>query len=561
MINGFSRPLIREYHRTKNIITSTGAYYLAEAGNEDAYYRLKNGMQTSPTWTIVLNNATTTVSIVTSGNTSEITSVADKDSYIRKVKTIVSTTETNAEFYYGAQIGEGGVSMGENSEITGSIMANGTIQGDLANKITGDVVVSSSIVEDATALSVACNQDQMVGKADPEIDLAQSFIPSETKKLSKVSLYIKKVGTPGDRTISIVADNAGLPDTTSLADGVLDKDLVGTDYAWIDVSFPVPATLTASQTYWIVFDAAKNSNHYWIWCRDNSGGYGDGVVKCSEDWTNYPTDLWVDVVGDMTFKTYLGEGFSEINKVHVQSTAKANTITNTTVDGDAYYQTLINTTIIGTPYPGSPNPPNVPLPLSDENIASWKADAEAGGTIVGDYLAVTEVMGPIKIDGNFSIVGGNVLTISGVVYITGDIEPGVNATIQCDPLFGEQSCVLITDGYVDISNNVVFSGSGDPKSYLMILTTIENCLGGVQTLSCGPENSAVYIKNNATGAIFYASDSLVHISNGVNVTSIIGYKFRLDNNATVTYENNVSDLIFSSGVGGGWRMNEWEEVE
>ncbi|MCK5592350.1 MAG: hypothetical protein KAI72_10385, partial [Candidatus Pacebacteria bacterium] len=525
-------PLIREYNRAKDIIISTDAFYLAEGGSEDAIFRLKNDLNTPASWTIVLNNATTTVTVVTNGGNKEITSVANRDSYVRKVKAIVSSTETEADFYFGAQVGEGGISMGENSQITGSIMANGTIQGDLANIITGDVIVSSSIEEDMAAQSIACNQDQIVGKANLEIDFAQSFVPSETKKLSKISLYIKKVGVPGDRTISIVADNAGVPDTTSLADGVLDKDLVGAGYAWVDVSFPTPADLVSGQTYWIVFDSAKNSNHYWIWCRDSAGGYGDGAVKYSEDWDNDP---WTDVVGDMTFKTYLGEGFSGINKVHVQGTAKANTIINSIIDGEAYYQTISGSTVGGTSYPGSPNPPGVSLPLSDENIASWKSDAEVGGTIVGDYLATTEMMGPKKIDGNFSIVGGDVFTMSGVVYITGNIEPGVNAVIQCDPLFGEQSCVLISDGYVDISNNVAFSGSGNSKSYLMILTTAENCLGGVQTASCGPENSAIYIKNNATGAIFYASDSLIHISNGVNLTSAVGYKFRLDNTAKVIY--------------------------
>ena len=565
IISGFSQPLIREYNRTKNIITSTGAYYLAEAGNEDAYYRLKNGMQTSPTWTIALNDATTTVSVSTSGNTSEIISVADKDSYIRKVKTTVSTSQTSAEFYYGAQVGEGGIIMKQNSKIkgvgaaTGDVMSNGAIEGDnVSNIITGDAIVSCSIAEDAVAQAIVGNQDQIVGKASPEVDFAQSFIPSETKKLSKISLYIKKFGDPADPAVRIVEDNTGVPKTVSLADGVLDASLVGTDYAWVDVAFPTPAALTAGQTYWIVLDTAKSNSKYWIWYRDNSGGYGDGVVKYSDDWDGDP---WVDVVGDMTFKTYLGEGYSKISKVIVNGTAKANTIIDTTVGGDAYYQNITDSTVGGASHPGSPDPPYLPLPISDENIADWKADAEAGGTIVGDYTATTTVMGPVKIDGNLEIDISDVFTLSGVVYVTGNVTPDNLSRIQCDPLFGEQSCVLITDGYVDISNNATFSGSGNSKSYLMILTTIENCLGEATAASCGPENSAIYIKNNATGAIFYASNSLIYINNVVNVTSIVGYKFRLNNTATVTYEDNISDLIFSSGVGGGWRVHEWEEVE
>lgn len=561
IINGFSLPLLREHNKVKNTIISTNAYYLAEAGNEDAYYRLRNGMQTASPWVIALDDASTTVTVVTTGNTREITSSADKDSYIRKVKTIVSSSETGAEFYYGAQIGEGGVTMGENSKITGSVMANGTIQGELNNIVTSDVIVSSSMFEDITAQSVACNQDQIVGKANPEIDFAQSFVPSETKKLSKVSLYIKKVGDPTSRTIRITADNAGSPDTVSLSDGVLDTSLIGVGYAWVDVVFPTPANLTAGQTYWIVLDAAKIHNKYWVWCRDSAGGYATGTAKYSKDWDAVS---YTDVTGDMTFKTYLGEGLSEIVEITVQGVAKANTIKDSTVTGDAYYQTLINTTIGGTSYPGSPDPPFIALPLSDENIASWKSDAEAGGTITGDCpgsAGCALTMGPVKIDGDLSIVGGDTFTISGTVYVTGDVFPGNNAIVRCDPLFGEQSCILVIDGNVDVSNNVFFSGSGDPKSYVMILSTIEGCQGGTQTVPCAPENSAIYIVNNATGAIFYASDSLIHLNNNVNVTSIVGYKLRLNNGAKVTYENNISDLVFSSGVGGGWRVDEWEEVE
>ncbi len=568
IINGFSLPLIREYNRAKDIIISTDAFYLAEGGSEDAIFRLKNDLNTPASWTITLNNATTTVTVVTNGGNKEITSVANRNSYVRKVEAIVSTTETEADFYFGAQIGEGGVAMKQGAQITGTggvdgdVMSNGTIQGeDNSNIITGNVIVSSSIEEDMTAQSIACNQDQIVGEANPEIDFAQSFVPSETKKLSKISLYIKKVGTPGDRTISIVADNAGVPNTVSLADGVLDKDLVGVGYAWVDVSFPTPADLVSGQTYWIVFDSAKNSNHYWIWCRDSVGGYGDGAVKYSEDWDDDP---WAEVVGDMTFKTYLGGGFSEINKVHILGTAKANTIIDSMIDVDAYYQTISGSTVGGTAFPGSPDAPRVSLPLSDDNITRWKEDAEIGGTIAGDCptepgCALT--MGPIKIDGDLVIVGGDTFTLSGVVYVTGNVVPGNNTTIRCDPLFGEQSCVLLADGYIDISNNIIFSGSGNSKSYLMALSTIENCLGGVQIPPCGPGNSAIYIMNNATGAIFYASDSLVHINNNVNVTSVVGYQFRLDNNAKVTYESDISDLIFSSGFVGGWRIHSWGEVE
>ena len=565
---GFTSSLIREFTSVKEALISSDSYYAAEAANEDAYYRLKTGKTYNSPEVFVVDGAvaTTTFTNVGGGNWT-LFSQASKGSLVRKVQTSVSNTVTDADFPYGAQVGEGGIIMDNNALIQGiggtdgDVYSNGSVVGTLGATITGDITVSTNIVEDVVERSIICAADENVGETDPDIDYAQSFVASSTSKLSKISLYLKKSTNPGNRTIYITADNAGSPDTVSLSDGELTASLVGVNYAWIDVVFPAPATLTEGNTYWIVFDATEHASKYWMWCNDTAGGYANGEIKYSEEWSSDP---WTPVSGDLAFKLFWGEGFSEINNVIISGTAKANTIVNSDIGVDAYYQTISGTTVGGTSYPGSADPPVVAMPLSDANIASWRAVAEAGGVIPGDCPgdpACSLTIGPKKIDGDLTVPINETLTITGVLYVTGDVYPENNTQIKCDLSFGDQSCILLVDGNIDVSNNVLFSGSGDPDSFILALSTVENCLGGVQQPECAPQNSAIFVANNATGVIFYATDSQVYLNNGVNVTTVVAYQLHLANGVIVTYDTDVEDLGFASGPDSGWVFSGWSEVE
>lgn len=569
VILGITGTLIREFKSAENMLVSSEVYYAAESGSEDAYYRLKEELSYSGTQTLILGEATatTTITNIGAGNW-EIVVQADKELLIRKIQTDISTTVTNADFPYGAQVGEGGIVMDNVSEIKGDsgagcdVFSNGSVIGSLGATVTGNITISTGISEDAAERSVVCVADQILAQANPEIDFAQSFVASNTLQLAKISLYLKKNENPGDETIRIVADIAGSPNTVTLAQGTLSSSLVGTTYAWIDVVFPTPATLTAGNTYWIVFDdAGPHASRHYTWCNDTAAGYANGEIQYSEDWDD---GSWAGVVGDLAFRLFWGEGFSEVKEVDVSGIVKANTITNSTIGGDAYYQTISGSTVGGTSYPGSADPPVVPMPLSDANITSWRTAAEAGSVISGncpDDPACSLNMGPVKIDGNLTVSINDTFTITGIVYVTGDFYPENNTAIVCDVSFGDQSCILLVDGNIDVSNNAAFSGSGDPDSFLLALSTVEDCNGGTQETWCGPENSAIYVANNATGVIFYATNSKIHLNNGVNVTTVVGHKLHLANGAIITYDTDVSDLNFSSGPDGGWVVNDWEEVE
>lgn len=558
---------------SKNIVKSSQAYYIAEAGLEDAIYRIKNNISIISPYTIEVGAATATVSVATAGNTKTIVVQGDRNDRIRNIQAVLSLNIDEIDFFFGVQVGEGGLEMDNNSQVIGNVYSNGSIIGASNTVINGDVIIGGGVEESASTRSTVCNQDQIAGQANPEIDFAQSFVAPSSDSLAKVSIYLKKVGSPGDRSIRIVVDDFGSPDDSELTSGMLFSSLVTGSYGWVDVIFSSPASLISGNTYWIVLDAKRNGNDYWIWCKDSNNGYGNGVGKYSKDWDDDP---WTLITGDLTFKTYFGAGITLIDSVVVIGDAQANTIINSEICGDAYYQSIDANSLNflnsptnptcpdpltdGTAYPGSPDPPISNMPISQANIDDWKSDATAGGQIIGDYVVTSDVsLGPVEITGDLLMIDNNkTLTITGTIYVQGNIDLDNGSAIQCDSSYGINSCVIVSDGWIHATNNGTFSGSGDPVSFLLLLTT-SSCRG-VPASDCTHHNAAADLHNNATGVIFYAADGMINLHNGVNVTEATAYKLRIDNTATVTYSMGLIDASFSSGPSAGWVVSDWKEV-
>ena len=290
------------------------------------------------------------------------------------------------------------------------------------------------------------------------------------------------------------------------------------------------------------------------------------------------------ITGDLTIS-----GANSVDEMEVWGTVRANTITDTEICGNAYYQSIDADSLDflndpssptcsapltpGTANPGSSNSPVVALPITDAQIQGWKNDAEAGGIIngnCGDSGASgcdipnngTLSLGPKKINGNLVLTSRQTLVVTGTLYFTGniDIDSSSGAIVRCSAGFGASSCIIIADGWVHIQNNATFQGSGTAGSYIMLLSTIAGCNGGGQTAPCTHHNAGMDLHNNATGAIFYVPDSMINLHNGVNVSEITAYKLRLDNNAVITYESGLANAQFSSGPSGGWDIISWEEI-
>jgi len=201
-----------------------------------------------------------------------------------------------------------------------------------------------------------------------------------------------------------------------------------------------------------------------------------------------------------------------------------------------------------------------PLPISLAQVNDWKLDAAAGGIFGNDYdiNGGPISLGPIQIGTpadpkDLTVTNGSHLRLTGTIYVTGDIIFENNSIIDLDSsAYGSLSGVIVSDGTVTVSNGVILSGSGQPGSYILVLSTSSNLSSA---------DPAIYVGNNAQGAIFYTTSGLVFLKNNMKIREVTGYKVQIENNAEVEYESGLQNANFSSGPGGSWQIVSWEEVE
>ncbi len=201
-----------------------------------------------------------------------------------------------------------------------------------------------------------------------------------------------------------------------------------------------------------------------------------------------------------------------------------------------------------------------PLPISASQIIDWKTEAGAGG-IVADDVTISGAfnnLGPVQIGTpsqpkNLTITNNSRLKIKGTVYVTGNIIFDNNSIIELDSsAYGSFSGVILADGRITVSNNVILRGTGQSGSYILILST---------NSSLNPGTPAVNLSNNAAGAIFYASSGLIMLNNNMRAREVTGYKIQINNNAVIEYESGLENPIFSNGPGGSWVVEGWKEIE
>lgn len=578
---------------SKNLLSSTQSYYLAESGMEDAVYRKIKGLNL-PSGTLSLEDATIDQTLNTVGSVTTIDSVSNHLNNIRKLRTLLTITTTGVAFHYGVQVGEGGLTMGNGSIITGNLYSDGTVKGGTNDsKITGDVFVATGMSLDSDKGVWETQTTETIFGKTPTTDLGISYTPSISGKLSQVAFYVKRTSSiPGDPTIMIVTDNAGSPSTTLVeptATATFTASKAGTAYGWAEFSFPNPPTLTAGTTYWIVIDANSSPTKYFYM------GTGPGNVNSVSKYSsNQSAGGWTeDAGGDYNFKAWIGGQVTSLDSVIVGGSAHAHKITNTSattrICGDAYYQEidanslsfLDNPTIAycsdpltpGTAHPGSPDPAVVALPLSSGNVTDWKNTAIGAGYLdpalcTSSASSITLNSGVLDCDFQPSS-SSLVITLNGIVWVKGDIALPNNAIVQLSSGYASTSGIIIADaadpelkGKINTGNGTLICGSqgydpGPPVtcnesngSYIMLLS-----------MYSGVDN-AIEISNNASGAIYYAFAGKANVKNNASdVKEVTAYELNLENGASVTYESGLASAVFSTGPGGGWQLNNWNETE
>ncbi|OIO51331.1 hypothetical protein COY93_04165 [Candidatus Uhrbacteria bacterium CG_4_10_14_0_8_um_filter_58_22] len=281
--------------------------------------------------------------------------------------------------------------------------------------------------------------------------------------------------------------------------------------------------------------------------------YSGGDVTCQTDRAVVDGDVYVSADG------------GKIDSCTVNYHAHADRILDSKVGGDAFFRfnpaDIAGTDVDGTKFPGSIRPNPEPLPEIDLDF--WHASAEQGGVVAGPFSPPdNSTIGPIKIVGDLNIGNGVDLTVTGPVWVTGNIFTGNVSSFTLAAGFGEYSTVILADdpsdqvshGKIDVTNNTTIRGSGNPKSHLLFVST---------NTSTSVDSPALSVANNSDGAIFFATQGALRIQNNAGAKSLAAYRLHVSQRATVNYvESDLADTKFSNSPGGVWHMVEdsWRQV-
>lgn len=191
----------------------------------------------------------------------------------------------------------------------------------------------------------------------------------------------------------------------------------------------------------------------------------------------------------------------------------------------------------------------VALPVID--TAYWEAQANINNNpINGDaqYNGGSHTLGPRRINGNLTLNDGAQLTITGPLYITGDLSLGSNTVIGLDASFASSSKVALVEGTInfDINASAVATGAS-PPGYL-ILVSLRS--GDAIELNA----------NTQVAAIPYAPNGWVSMNSNSNTTAIAGRGIRLNSNARLNYDLGLLNVPLHQGTTPeNWIIGQWGE--
>lgn len=276
-----------------------------------------------------------------------------------------------------------------------------------------------------------------------------------------------------------------------------------------------------------------------------------------------------------------------IDGVTATGTARARIVRDTSVDGDVYAYTLDGgfvggdayvaeriggAVVTGSTYGHQPEEATTTLPISDAQIESMKQDIVDNGTVIaatdpecagGTYVIDGDTtLGQLKIECDVEIQKkSTTVTLMNALWIVGNLTFRTGPTIAVDASVGNQTVPIIVDdesdrltgSQVEIQNSTIFTGSGSPKSYVLVISQNESAETG------GSENAISIEQSSAGDLLLYAGHGKVSLGNKISLKEVTAYQIELNNNAEVIYESGLVNLLFTSGPGGGFTLAGWQE--
>ncbi len=251
---------------------------------------------------------------------------------------------------------------------------------------------------------------------------------------------------------------------------------------------------------------------------------------------------------------------------YIQKTAKANALSGCLVGGDVYAPAPpgVKCTYSGTYHLASAP---APVPLASVDAAYWKDQAATGASWTGDCTVLgsggsdctagTAKLGDIKINGNLSVPGGSDFTLTGPVWVVGDIDISQNNQLYTDESAGKDSVVIIASdpsnpavkGRITTSSNVTFNRNSQGAGLIFIS---ENT--GIDCSS----SPAISVTSNTATVVFVSQEGCINISSNSVISGVLGRKIHIKNNSTLLYDPSLAQAIVGSDTT-GWAVTKIRE--
>ncbi len=250
---------------------------------------------------------------------------------------------------------------------------------------------------------------------------------------------------------------------------------------------------------------------------------------------------------DITDNVIVASG--QLDRVRVGGNAKVDQCLNSQIAGDLFYVSGNNCSVDGQTEQIT-DIASEEFAISPTTVNQWQAEAEEGEIIETDYeVHGFDSLGPAHIKGDLKLNENSVLKMQGNILVSGNLRIENNAVLELDEdYYHSFSGVLIVEGLSRIRPGGVLRGSGQPGSYLMLVS-----------LNDSLEN-AIQVDNTSKGGIFFAPYGAILLNQNIEIREATAYKLILQERAEILYETGLENVFFSSGIGGGWEVLSWQEI-
>lgn len=197
-------------------------------------------------------------------------------------------------------------------------------------------------------------------------------------------------------------------------------------------------------------------------------------------------------------------------------------------------------------FPNRPQSEAPALPVVDYQV--WKDEA---GTAVCDaddgVISGTQNLGPCRQTGNLTIQSGAVVTVTGTIYVTGNLTITSNNTrFKLSDTYGSYEAVVLSDGIITVAGGgVVEANNANPKGYILLATTCPDT-------TCNPDS--MIISGGTQTGIFYVLLGRANLSGSVHLTGLVAKTAIMTGGATLDYDTGLANSSFTSGPGGSWQV-------